>query len=163
MRRFFPAVLTREESDAQVERLQAHIDAHAFGFWAVEVPGVAPCIGFVGLQHVRFEAPFTPAVEAGWRLARAFWGRGYATEGARAALAFGFSELGLDEIVAFAVTGNTASIRVMERLGMTRDADGTFDHPQVADARLRRHALYRAGPGALPGSALRSRRPDGNP
>ena len=147
VRRYFPGVLTREESDAQAVRLQAHVDAHGFGFWAVEAPGVAPFVGFVGLQLVWFEAPFTPAVEAGWRLARAFWGRGYATEGARAALAFGFRELGLREIVAFAVAGNAASIRVMERVGMTRDPAEDFDHPTVEDERLRRHVLYRAGPG----------------
>jgi RimJ/RimL family protein N-acetyltransferase len=147
VRRYFPGVLTREESDAQARRLQAHVDAHGFGFWAVEAPGVAPFVGFVGLQRVWFEAPFTPAVEAGWRLTRAFWGRGYATEGARAALAFGFRELGLREIVAFAVAGNAASIRVMERVGMTRDPAEDFDHPTVEDERLRRHVLYRAGPG----------------
>ena len=129
----------------QAARLQDHIAAHGFGFWAVEVLGTAPFIGFVGLQHVTFPAPFTPAVETGWRLAREHWGRGYATEAARAALAHGFGPLALPEVVAFAVPGNTASRRVMERMGMTHDPADDFDHPNVPeDSPLRRDVLCRA-------------------
>ncbi len=113
MRRWFPGTLTRGESDAQAARFQADIAAHGFDFCAVEAPGTAPFIGFVGLKHVTFPASFTPAVEAGWRLAREHWGRGYATETARAALAHGFGPLALPEVVAFAVPGNAASRRVM--------------------------------------------------
>ncbi len=148
VRRWFPGILTRRESDAQAARLQEHIAAHGFGLWAVEVPGVAAFIGFVGLQHVTFAAPFTPAVETGWRLAREHWGRGYATEAARAALAHGFGPLALPEVVAFAVLGNMASRRVMERVGMRRDPAGDFDHPGLPEGSpLRRHVLYRAAPG----------------
>jgi RimJ/RimL family protein N-acetyltransferase len=141
---YFPAPMTREESDASVARIQAHFHQHGFGLWAVDVPGVAPFAGFVGLCFPRFEAAFTPCVEIGWRLAAEYWGRGYATEGARAALAFGFDWLGLTEIVSFTVPGNLRSRRVMEKIGMTHVADGDFDHPLLpAGHRLRCHVFYR--------------------
>jgi RimJ/RimL family protein N-acetyltransferase len=141
---FFPATLTREQTAAGVARIREHFDRHGFGMWAVEVPGQAPFIGFVGLAHVPFDAHFTPCVEVGWRLAAGQWGRGYATEAARAALDFGFGQLGLDQIVAFTVPANARSVRVMERLGMTRDPHGDFDHPRLPDGSpLRRHVLYR--------------------
>src|SRR5262249_34632003 len=141
---YFPALLTREESDALADRIQALIDEQGWGLWAVEVVGVAPFIGFVGLARPRFDAHFTPCTEVGWRLAAEFWGRGYATEAARAALRFGFQELLLDEIVSFTATDNWPSRRVMERLGMTRDAADDFDHPGLpADHPLARHVLYR--------------------
>ncbi len=144
VRRWFSGTLSRQESDAQGAKLQDHFAAHGFGFWAVEVIGGAPFIGFVGLQHVTFPAPFTPTVEAGWRLARAHWGKGYATEAAHAALAHGFGPLGLPEIVAFAVRGNTASRHVMERLGMRHDPVDDFDHPHLPEGDpLRGHVLYR--------------------
>ncbi len=118
---------------------------HGFGFWAVEAPWAAPLIGFVGLKHVTFAAPFAPAVEAGWRLARAHWGKGYATEAARAALAHAFGPLNLPEVVSFAVPGNRASRRVMERIGMRRDPGGDFDHPALPEGHpFRRPVLYRA-------------------
>ena len=139
-----PAAWSRAESDAFVGRMEAHFDEHGFGFWAVEVPGVAPFVGFVGLAVTAFQAPFTPCVEVAWRLAAEHWGRGYATEGARAALAFGFETVGLDEIVSFTTVTNERSRRVMERIGMTRDARGDFDHPALPKRhRLRRHVLYR--------------------
>jgi RimJ/RimL family protein N-acetyltransferase len=141
---FFPALLSEAESDALADVLDAAIAARGFGFWAVEAPGVAPFIGFVGLSVPPFAAPFTPCVEIGWRLARPYWGRGFATEAARAALAFGFDRLGLGEIVAFTVPGNLRSRRVMERLGMTRRAEDDFDHPLLPPGHaLRRHVLYR--------------------
>jgi RimJ/RimL family protein N-acetyltransferase len=141
---FLHAPLSREESDALIARIEAHFDEHGFGLWAVEVPGVAPLAGFVGLSVPRFEARFTPCVEIGWRLAPACWGSGYATEGARAALDFGFGELGLEEIVSFTVPANTRSRRVMEKLGMSHRAEDDFDHPALPEGhRLRRHVLYR--------------------
>lgn len=145
VRRFFPGVMTREESDASVDRIEQHLAEHGFTFWAVEVPDVAPFIGFIGLAQTPFEAPFTPAVEIGWRLAREYWGHGYATEGAREALRFGFECMGLEEIVAFAVKENVRSRAVMERLGMTHDDADDFDHPGLPGGDLlRRHVLYRA-------------------
>ncbi len=143
----FPAPLTGEESDAMIARAEAHLDQHGFGPWAVEVRGGAPVIGFVGLVVPRFTAHFTPCVEIGWRLARAHWGHGYATEAARAALAFGFGTVGLAEIVSFTVPANVRSIAVMERLGMTRDPAGDFEHPNLPEGHpLRRHVLYRIRP-----------------
>ena len=140
----FPNPLSQEESTASAERIQAHIARHGFGFWAVEAPGVAPFIGFVGLAHVPFEAPFTPAVEMGWRLARACWGQGYGSEAARAAVADGFGRLDLPEIVSFTVPGNWRSRRVMERIGAMRDPAGGFDHPRLPEGHpLRSHVLYR--------------------
>lgn len=141
--RYFPERLSRAQSDALAERMQALIADQGWGLWAVEVPGHAPFIGFVGLNRVGFEAHFTPAIEVGWRLGRAHWGRGYATEAAEAALAFAFEELGCEEVVSFAALANERSRRVMERLGMTHDPRDHFDHPAVSDESLRRHALYR--------------------
>ena len=141
---FMMPVQDRAAIDAIIGRVRGHFDRHGFGWWAAEVPGVAPFIGFIGLWHIPFEAHFTPAVEVGWRLARAHWGKGYATEGARAALDAGFTRLGLDEIVSMTVPANARSRRVMERIGMTRDPADDFDHPRLAaDDPLRRHLLYR--------------------
>lgn len=140
----FPAMLSREESDALIDRIEAHFAERGFGLWAVEVAGGAPFIGFVGLQAPRFTAHFTPCVEIGWRLAAEHWGRGYATEAARAALAFGFNEAGLDEIVSFTAIPNLSSQRVMQKIGMTHDPAGDFDHPVLPEGHsLRRHVLYR--------------------
>ena len=140
----FPALMTREESDAFIGRQLEAWGANGLGLWAVErcVDGVF--IGFTGLTRPRFEAHFTPAVEVGWRFARHAWGQGYATESARAALAYGFETLGLDEIVSFTSPSNVRSWRVMERLGMRRDPADDFDHPRVPEgSTLRRHVLYR--------------------
>ena len=141
----FPAPLTQEESDAHVDRLLAAFDEHGWGLWAVEVPGAAEFIGFIGLSVPRFDAHFTPCVEVGWRLARTAWGRGYAPEGAREALRFAFEELALDEVVSFTSVANTNSRRVMEKIGMTHDPADDFDHPTLPpDSPIRRHVLYRA-------------------
>jgi RimJ/RimL family protein N-acetyltransferase len=141
----FPKPLDRAESDARAAQIRAHFDEHGFGLWAVEVPGIADFIGFVGITVPTFEAPFTPCVEIGWRLAAAHWGRGYATEAARAVLGFGFRSLGLREIVSFTVPANLRSRRVMERIGMTRSPDDDFDHPSLPKGHpLQRHVLYRA-------------------
>jgi ribosomal-protein-alanine N-acetyltransferase len=140
----FPAALTRAESDEFAARIRGHFDEHGFGLWAVEVAGVAPFVGFVGLAVPRFEAHFTPCVEVGWRLAHAHWRKSYATEGARAAVSHGFSELGLTEIVAMTVPKNVASRRVMEKLGMAQDPRDDFDHPRLQEGHPhRRHVLYR--------------------
>lgn len=140
--RYFPAAMTRSESDAWAERLQTHFEVHGWGFWAVEERGGAPFVGVVGLMHIPWEAPFTPAVEIGWRISPNARQRGFATEAARLALDFGFGQAGLREIVAFTVPANVASWRLMDRLGMRRD--GIFDHPRLPEGHaLRRHLLYR--------------------
>ena len=148
---FFPRPLDRAESEAAVVRIRDHFDRHGFGLWAVEVPGIADFIGFVGLAVPRFEAHFTPCVEVGWRLAREHWGRGYATEAARSVLEFGFGDLALEEIVSFTTETNRRSRAVMERIGMTRSPEDDFDHPTLPEGHpLRRHVLYRLRrPGGL--------------
>jgi RimJ/RimL family protein N-acetyltransferase len=136
----------RAAMDAWVAAARRHWRKHGFGQSVVELPGEAPFIGVVGLSRVRFALPFAPAVEAAWRLARPYWGRGYPYEAARAAIDDGFGRLGLDEIVAFTVPANLASRRVMEKLGMTRDPaeDFDFEHPRLPPGHpLRRHVLYR--------------------
>jgi RimJ/RimL family protein N-acetyltransferase len=141
---FLPKVLSRAESDALAGRIREHFERHGFGLLAVEVPSVADFIGFVGLSVPRFQAHFTPCVEVGWRLAYEHWGKGYATEGARAAIDFGFNKLRLGEIVSFTVPENLRSIRVMERVGMTRSPADDFEHPALPEGhRLRKHVLYR--------------------
>ena len=140
----FPKLLDRAESDAVAARIRENFDRRGFGLWAVEVPGVAEFIGFVGLSVPHFEAHFTPCVEIGWRLARDHWGFGLASEAARAAVDFGFSQLELDQIVSFTVPANKRSRAVMERIGMTRTPVDDFDHPSLPDGHpLRRHVLYR--------------------
>lgn len=148
-----PGVMTREATVEGLARIDAHFAAHGFGLWAVEVRGGPRCVGFVGLMRPSFTAPFTPCVEIGWRLAREAWGHGYATEAAHAALAAGFMQLGLAEIVSFTVPANVRSRRVMEKLGLQHDVAGDFDHPRLPDGHpLRRHVLYRIGaPRVAPG------------
>jgi RimJ/RimL family protein N-acetyltransferase len=126
-----------------VARARAHWEEHGFGQWVVEIPGEASFIGVVGLNTISYEAHFTPAVEVAWRFARAYWGRGYATEAARAALDYGFEKLALAEIVATTVPANEGSRRVMERLGMTRTPEDDFDIPHLPEGPLKRHVLYR--------------------
>lgn len=153
----FPAPLGRAESDALVARIRERWAEGRPSLWAVEVRGGARFIGFVGLLESSFEAPFTPCVEVGWRLAAEHWGKGYAPEAARAALAFGVREYGLDEVVSFTTVDNTASRRVMAKLGMRRDPAEDFDHPSLpAGHPLRRHVLYRlaATPPAGPSGAF---------
>jgi RimJ/RimL family protein N-acetyltransferase len=136
--------LARGASDAMVERYEEHWAQEGFGIWAVEVPGVAPLVGSVGLRRVPGALPCAPAVEVAWRLAHDAWGQGYATEGARAAVVFAFDTVGLDELVAFTTVGNTRSRRVMERLGMTHDPRGDFAHPHLAAGDPNQpHVLYR--------------------
>jgi RimJ/RimL family protein N-acetyltransferase len=141
---FLPNVLSREESDAAAGRTIEHFAQHGFGRWAIEEREAGEFIGFVGLSVVTYETAFTPCVEIGWRLASEFWGRGYATEAARAALEDGFGRLALREIVSFTVPANVRSRRVMEKIGMTRAEGEDFDHPLLPEGHwLRRHVLYR--------------------
>ncbi|MBA2720982.1 MAG: GNAT family N-acetyltransferase [Chloroflexi bacterium] len=143
---FLSRPIDRAGSDDLIDRIEAHWSATGHGLWAAERRADATFIGFVGLAAPSFEAAFTPCVEIGWRLAHAAWGHGYATEAARAALRFGFDDLGLDEIVSFTVPANVRSRAVMERLGMTRDPADDFDLPSLAEGHeLRRHVLYRLG------------------
>ncbi|GGL01844.1 N-acetyltransferase [Sphaerisporangium melleum] len=140
----FPALLTREQSDALAERCVAGLERYGFGLWAVEVKASGEFIGFTGLAVPNFEAHFTPAVEVGWRLRRLAWGHGYATEAATASLDHAFGPAGLGEVVSLTATTNLRSAAVMRRLGMTRDPADDFDHPVLPEGSpLRRHVLYR--------------------
>jgi RimJ/RimL family protein N-acetyltransferase len=142
--RHFPGPLHPDDSDALLRRIAGELDERGWGLWALEERAGGPVLGFTGLAPVFFEAPFTPAVEIGWRLRRSHWGRGLASEAARAALAFAFGELALDEVVAFTTVGNERSRAVMRRLGMTRDAADDFEHPRLPEGDpLRPHVLYR--------------------
>lgn len=140
----FPSHQTREQSDAMADRIGTFLDERGWGLWAVEVAESGEFAGFTGLAIPRFDAAFMPAVEIGWRLARGAWGRGIASEAARASMHHGFSVLGLDEIVAMIVPGNVRSQAVATRLGMVRDESADFDHPLIPEGSpLRRHWLYR--------------------
>jgi ribosomal-protein-alanine N-acetyltransferase len=135
---------TREAADAWIDRQRQHLAEHGFCFWAVELTGSVEFIGAVGLFRIGYQAHFTPAVEVGWRLARQFWGQGYAPEAAEAALHFGFDDLGLNEIVANTAPANANSQRVMMKLGMSRDPADDFDHPLAPEGhKPRRQVLYR--------------------
>ncbi|TDW66044.1 GNAT family N-acetyltransferase [Kribbella pratensis] len=140
----FPALQTREQSDDLIDRNIPELDGRGWGLWAMEVKDTGEFIGFTGLNVPTFEAPFLPGVEIGWRLAKGAWGNGYATEAARAVLAYAFGPAGLSGIVSFTATTNLPSQRVMQRIGMVHDQAGDFDHPRVEDGhRLQRHVLYR--------------------
>ena len=143
--RHMQGLMTREASDAFIDRIEASWRNRRWGLWAIEVADAAPFIGYVGLWPADYVAG-RPMVEVGWRLASQHWGHGYATEAAGEALRFGFEEIGLQEIVSFTVPQNERSWRVMERIGLMRDPSGDFDHPRVDPARypeLVRHVFYR--------------------
>jgi ribosomal-protein-alanine N-acetyltransferase len=163
---FFPAPLTAAEADARVDRFRLDAARHGIGMWAVEARDTRVFVGMLGFDVVNFEAAFTPAVEIGWRFARAFWGQGLAFEAAKAALHEAFNRYRLPEVVSFTATQNERSWRLMERLGMERV--GAFEHPRVPEGHpLRPHALYRLlapaavapAQGAVVSSAPASARP----
>ena len=140
---FFPSVQDRVASDAAIDAWRGQLASRGWSNWAVETRAGREFIGFVGLTIPRRALPFSPCVEVGWRLARAHWGQGYATEGARHALRAGFERFGLEEIVSFTTLANLRSRAVMERIGM-HDAKSEFEHPAVPEGhRLRPHCLYR--------------------
>ena len=144
VRRYFSSVATREQALAEAQRARANLARRGWGPWVLEVPGVLPFAGFVGLFVPAWSAHFTPAVEIGWRLPRGAWGQGYASEAAAAAAAFALDMLELDELVAITVPDNLPSRRVMARIGMQHDTEGDFAHPAIAaDHPFSRHVLYR--------------------
>lgn len=144
--RYFPSVLTRDKSDALIETARDRTRTDGFCFSPIEEKASCKFLGFVGLSRPRYAMPlpFDPCVEIGWRLDRSAWGKGYATEAARAWLGFGFETLGLDEIVSFTAATNERSQKVMRRLGMQRDPDDDFLHPAIEPGHpLEPHVLYR--------------------
>ena len=140
----FPAPLTRAESDAMIDKIEARFADRGYSLWAAELRAGGDFIGFIGLSVPAFQAHFTPCVEIGWRLDAPSWGRGLATEGARAVVHHAFALLGLHELVSFTTDGNQRSRRVMEKMGMTRNPADDFDHPHIPIGHpMRRHVLYR--------------------
>lgn len=149
--RHFPTILSREKTERFVRSIQEHFTQHGYGLYAVDLLANDAFIGFVGLNWATFSAHFTPCVEIGWRLATQYWGKGYATEAARACLKYGFTELDLPEICSFTATENTNSVAVMERIGLRYR--GNFGHPRIDPGhRLHPHVLYLLRQGEYDGS-----------
>jgi ribosomal-protein-alanine N-acetyltransferase len=142
--RFFPATLTRAESDALIERFERGHEQDGWGLWALELRATGRLVGFTGLAPAGWDPHYLPDVEIGWRLARDAWGRGYATEAAWAVLAFAFERAGLDGVVSLTAVANERSRAVMHRLGMRRDSDEDYEHPLLPEGHpLRPHVVYR--------------------
>lgn len=140
----FPRVLTERETEEMITRIKNHFQHHKFGLWAAESKETEEFMGFIGLSTPSFSAHFTPCVEIGWRLALPYWGKGLATEGAKAVLEYGFDQLDLKEIVSFTTITNLRSQRVMEKIGMSHQAIDDFNHPNLPLTHvLSRHVLYR--------------------
>lgn len=142
---FFPSLWTKAQSEESARRVQAAYARNGFCMFAAELRSSGQFIGFIGLTPLGFPIPGVaqPTVEIGWRLARAHWGKGLATEGAQAVVRYAFDTLRLKEIVAIAVPANVRSLRVMEKIGMKRAPELDFDHPRIAAGHpLRRHVVY---------------------
>lgn len=142
--RYFPNVMTKQESDAMVDRIEQGFENNGFGLWVVEIDG--RFAGFTGLNRTTFETPMGTHVEIGWRFAKWAWGQGHATEAARCVLDTAFAELGLTEVFSFTTETNHPSERVMQRIGMTRCADLDFDHPNTPGWWGAKHIVYQARP-----------------
>ena len=145
---FLRGPLTMEQVNDFIPAVNRHHEELGYTLWAAELKNTGELIGFIGLNYTdffaKFDSPFSPAVEIGWRLGSQFWGSGYATEGAKASLEYGFKQCGLKEIVSFTVPANIRSIRVMEKIGLKRDLKGDFAHPKLSlDHKLSQHILYR--------------------
>ncbi len=141
--KYYPSTLSTDESNQLANKITTKLAAQGWGFWAVELKISKQFIGFVGLNQPSYDLPITPCTEIGWRLAKPFWGMGYATEAGRLALDYGFTQLALLEIYSFASVGNQRSINVMKRLNMT-NTNQNFEHPLIPSGHpLREHVLYR--------------------
>lgn len=137
----FPYLMTREQTDAYLKRIYAHFKEYGYGVYAVDVLESGEFIGYIGFSCPTWEAYFTPCVEVGWRLKSEHWNNGYATEGAKACLEYGFKSLGFDAIYSWTALDNLASERVMQKIGLIKIDE--FDHPRIQKGhRLERHVLY---------------------
>lgn len=140
--RYFPKTLSREESDNFFNRIEGHFKENGYGLWAVEIKDTKEFIGFIGFLNAVFEAEFTPCVEIGWRLDNRYWNKGYATEGAKECLEYGFSNLNFSKIYSFTAKINNPSENVMKKIGMEKV--GEFQHPKVEEgSSLKTHVLYK--------------------
>ncbi len=141
---FLRGPLTMEQVNDFIPAVNIHQDKRGYTLWAACLKETSELMGFIGLNYTDWESHFTPAVEVGWRLGSQYWGNGYATEGAKASLEYGFKKCGLKKIVSFTVPANVRSLRVMEKIGLKRDVNGDFAHPKLAvDHPLSQHILYR--------------------
>jgi ribosomal-protein-alanine N-acetyltransferase len=138
--RYFPNVMTKQESDAMVDRIEQGFEQNGFGLWAVEIDG--RFAGFTGLNRTSFETPMGRHVEIGWRFAAWAWGHGYASEAAARVLTAAFEDFGLVEVYSFATETNVKSEAVMKRIGMARRADLDFDHPNTPGWWGAKHIVY---------------------
>ena len=141
---YFPGLQDLETTKIFITKVNNHFDKHGYSLYATARKDTNEFIGFIGLLVADFEAHFTPATEIGWRLSSKHWGKGFATEGAKAVLDYAFKELEIPEIVSFTAEGNAKSIKVMQKIGLQHNAGNDFDHPKLDDASpLKRHVLYR--------------------
>ena len=145
--KYFPKLLSAKVSDIIASKCQQLIADNGWGFWALSLKEGSnkndAFIGFVGLNQTHAEMSFAPCVEIAWRLRKEYWGQGYATEAARASLDFAFTELALDEVVAFTAVINQRSQLLMARIGMT-DTQENFYHPALeSNHPLAEHVLYK--------------------
>ncbi|MBS1598164.1 MAG: GNAT family N-acetyltransferase [Bacteroidetes bacterium] len=139
--KFFPAIMNELETGAMIKRIHHRFEKSGFGFYAVEEKSTNQFIGFTGFGIPPFESFFTPCIEIGWRLKKEVWGRGYATEAAKACVQFGFEKLSFDRITSFTSVLNINSEKVMQKIGMKKI--GEFDHPFLEkENKLCRHVLY---------------------
>ena len=139
---YFPKILTEKESKQLYEKIVMDLDKNSYGLWAVELKNSNQFIGFIGFNYTTFKSDFTPCLEIGWRIKKEEWGKGYATEGAKASLNYGYHELGLDEIYSFTSKINQRSEKVMIKIGLNKI--GEFEHPNIEEGnKLRRHVLYK--------------------
>ncbi len=140
--KYFPKVLNEEESGRFYEIIRDGLNKNKYGLWAVELKTGGRFIGFIGFNNTTFKSDFTPCIEIGWRLKKEFWGRGYASEGGKAALEYGINKLGFEEVYSFTSKINGRSEKVMRRIGMIKI--GFFQHPNIPEGnKLREHVLYR--------------------
>lgn len=138
---YFPNALSKNESDAFLDRIENHIERYGYGLWAVEIKSNSELIGFIGFSHPKFEEYFTPCVEIGWRIDQKFWNNGYATEAAKICLKYGFEKLKFDKIYSFTAKINKKSINVMNKIGLEKESE--FNHPSLnEESELRLHVLY---------------------
>lgn len=139
---FFPELLTKEESDLFVDKIEDHFNKYGYGLWAVELIENSRFIGYIGFFNAEFESEFTPCIEIGWRLSKEYWNKGYATEGAKACLNYGFNLLHFESVHSFTAKINTKSINVMEKIGLEKQSE--FDHTKVdKNSNLKLHVLYK--------------------
>ena len=139
----FPKTLSKDETKGFIERLQTHFSKYGYTYFAMDLLASEEFIGFTGLANQTWESEFTPCVDIGWRLKRSAWGKGYATEAAKACLDAGFEKFGLEEIIAFATDTNMSSVNVMKKIGM--QFIGTVQHPSIlGDARFKHCVVYQA-------------------